>query len=382
MFVAILNGIKSVQMADIKTILRETSVVFGITETPIDKISIKDYVEHLKYILKNYSKVSYELNKLYELDNDKWKECIGILVNGYKIGESIRNSIRLNGDIVWMGADVNYQYPFDLMIGDFGISLKEHSYILKNPALSDYINSLTQFNPPFKTIHIFRHFAHDLFEEWFNYTLKRLFEKTKDGIVFKNDKRNCQLIREGDDLIFTNETTSIVLNRNKKINESEFNRQVGGYFIEHTFSKWINANMDEDIEYIRLKKLCSETAGNNFKIFIQENLNINKKSILSLFQIYDRKYLFAKTGTPPILLEVPSFNDVDVELVSIEVLVPKSQLNVYFKFEFNANGKKSIIKVRVECRYSHGQFKGVPEAKLYYTDNDEISNIYKRIVSC
>lgn len=64
----------------------------------------------------------------------------------------------------------------------------------------------------------------------------------------------------------------------------------------------------------------------------------------------------------------------------MEIKVPKSQLNVYFTFEIsNSNGLNSII-FRVECRYSHGQFKGVPEAKLYYTDNiNQLKNLYNVI---
>lgn len=364
-------------MADIKTILRETSVIFGLKDIPVDKISVTDYILFLKNNLNNYDKNAIEIDKLNSLNN--FDDYQYILNNGFRIGKDIRKAMNYAGDINWIGADVNSKYPYDIKIGNNGISLKEHSYILKNPALSDYINSLTQYKPPFKTVHIFRLYAAKLFEEWFSYTLKRLFETTKDGIVIDNLKRECKLIRAGDDIIFSVNNTSTTIKKTDKINEVEFNRKVGGYLIEHTFSKWINFKLDDDNEYIRLKKACSETAGENLKDFIEKNLNIDKKSICGLFQIYDDNYLYAKVGTPPILLEVPSFDEVDVELDSIVVLVPKSQLNVHFKFKFIANEKISHITVRVECRYSHGQFKGVPEAKLYYTDNDEIGNIYKRI---
>lgn len=364
-------------MADIKTILRETSVVFGFKNINVDKISILDYILILKDNLKNYDKNVIEIEKLKSLNN--FDEYQHILNNGFRIGLAIRKSMSYDGDINWIGAEVNSKYPYDIKIGNNGISLKEHSYILKNPALSDYINSLTQYKPPFKTVHIFRTYASKLFEEWFSYTLKRLFETTQDGIVLDNLKRECKLTRAGDNIIFSIKNTSTTIKKTDKINEVEFNRKVGGYLIEHTFSKWINFKLDDDVEYIRLKKLCSETAGKNLKEFIEQNLNIDKRSICGLFQIYEDRYLFAKVGTPPVLLEVPSYHEVDIELDSIDVLVPKSQLNVYFKFKFIVNKNISHITVRVECRYSHGQFKGVPEAKLYYTDNDEISNIYKRI---
>ena len=137
-------------MADIKTILRETSVIFGLKDIPVDKISVTDYILFLKNNLNNYDKNAIEIDKLNSLNN--FDDYQYILNNGFRIGKDIRKAMNYAGDINWIGADVNSKYPYDIKIGNNGISLKEHSYILKNPALSDYINSLTQYKPPFKTV--------------------------------------------------------------------------------------------------------------------------------------------------------------------------------------------------------------------------------------
>lgn len=362
-------------MADVKTILRETSVIFGLTNTPIDNISAEEYLFHLKNNLVNYDDCTYELNKIDSLTDHK-----SILANGYNIGEAIRESKGLNGPIRWTGSAVKFAYPFDIIIGDYGVSLKEHSYILKNPALSEYINSLTQVDPPLKTVHIFRYFAPQLFEEWFSYTLRHLFETTNDGIILENTKRGCQLTRVGDDIFFSSANDKVRINKDEIITELDFNKRVNGFYREYLYSRWIKAKLEKEEKYIKLKKMCSEKAGENLKEFIEQNFNINKKAILGLFQIYDKRYLYAKTGKPPIILDVPSIEDVDVELTSTTVSVPRSQLNILFEFTFIANGKESHVNFRVECRYSHGQLNGVPEAKLYYADNDQISNIYNKLI--
>ena len=116
------------------------------------------------------------------------------------------------------------------------------------------------------------------------------------------------------------------------------------------------------------------------KQFIVNNLNLNTKEILELLQIYDDPYYYGKSYGALHLYKVPSNNECKVKLLDIEVKVPRSQLNVYLTFNIsNANGANNT-NFRVECRYSHGQFKGIPEAKLYYTDNiNHLNNIYKVI---
>ena len=95
-------------------------------------------------------------------------------------------------------------------------------------------------------------------------------------------------------------------------------------------------------------------------------------------QIYDLSYYYGKSYSELHLYEVPANTECTVKLIDVEIKVPQSQLNVYFTFEIsNKIGSNNVI-FRVECRYSHGQFKGIPEAKLYYTDDkNHLKNLYK-----
>lgn len=104
---------------------------------------------------------------------------------------------------------------------------------------------------------------------------------------------------------------------------------------------------------------------------------MNTSKILELFQIYDETYYYGKSFGSVHLYQVPRNSECSVNLIEIEIKVPKSQLNVYFTFEISNNNGSNAIVFRVECRYSHGQFKGIPEAKLYYTDNiNHLQNLY------
>jgi len=137
----------------------------------------------------------------------------------------------------------------------------------------------------------------------------------------------------------------------------------------------------KDLLYEKLKKECSLRAGENLKDFVRNNLNLDGKKLLEIFQIYDKPYYYGKSSGTVHIYEVPSNDECEIELVDIEIKVPQSQLNVYFTFKIsNDNGSNDVV-FRVECRYSHGQLKGIPEAKLYYTDNvNHLQNLYKVII--
>lgn len=56
--------------------------------------------------------------------------------------------------------------------------------------------------------------------------------------------------------------------------------------------------------------------------------------------------------------------------------MPKSQLNIYTTIE-NIETKSKLV-VRNELRYSHGQFNGTPEAKMYI-DNGSLLIAYDEV---
>ena len=376
-------------MADIRTILRELSVILGYILAKYklkfaeDFIEVKTYLNFINKYCKNIDDCNSEIQKIEELPNMVIHK--DIIQNGLNLGKLIYEKLKLDGDIIWLGAKVKSEYPFDIMIGDIGIALKEDSYILKNPSFADYLNALVQPKERFKNIHVFREFAPEELNKWFGYTFLKMKEISDNyninDFLFKYPKRGTYIKKGKESLIFGGNGEEIVIGFNETINETILNSKLGGFIFEHTVTKWIKENLEKkDEEYKSLKKDCSLKAGENLKQFINKNLNLNTNEILELLQIYNEPYCFGKSYGMPHLYEVPSNKECKVKLVDIEVKVPKSQLNIYLTFDIsNANGTNKS-KFRVECRYSHGQFKGIPEAKLYYTDNIyHLKNIYKVI---
>lgn len=372
-------------MADIKTILRELSVIFGFIiskyKIAITTIDVETFINLIRQYCINIDECDSEIEKIKQLQDFKSYESI--IENGVKLGGLIYDKLSFEGDISWVGSKVKSQYPFDIMIGDKGIALKEDSFILKNPSFADYLNALVQPKKEFKNVHVFRKFANKEFNNWFEYALTKLKESAKEyesnRIIFSYLKKGFYIKKGEKSLLFGNQNKEIEIRFEDNIDEISFNTFLGGNILEHTFSKWIKEVLEKnDEEYTRLKKQCSVKAGENLKQFINENLNIDEQKILELLQIYDVPYYYGKSYGELHLYEVPANDECKVKLIDVEIKVPYSQLNVYLTFEIsNENGLNNVV-FRVECRYSHGQFKGIPEAKLYYTDNkNHLKNLYK-----
>lgn len=377
-------------MADIKTILRELSVILGyilskykLTFTE-DTLDIKTYLEFIRKYCKNVNECNSEIQKIEELDDFKVHK--NILKNGLALGKLLYDKLRLEGDIYWLGSSVHSKYPFDIKIGKTGISLKEDSFILKNPSFASYLNALVQPQTPFKTVHVFRFFAPAEFSKWFDYTYEKLFEqfdnhKTND-IIFNYARRNTFIKKGKVGLIFGTTDIEVEIDATEKLDEVALNNRIGGYLFEHTISKWIKENLEkQDKQYEKLKQECSLMAGVALQKYVINNLNLDTENLLEIFQIYDEPYYYGKSSGKVHLYEVPSNKECKMKLIDIEIKVPKSQLNVYFTFKITNSHASNEIVFRVECRYSHGQLKGVPEAKLYYTDNvNHLHDLYKNII--
>lgn len=117
-----------------------------------------------------------------------------------------------------------------------------------------------------------------------------------------------------------------------------------------------------------------------FRLF--KFINPDKDKILEILQIYKNEYYFGKSlNKVPKLFKVPSKDKCDIASLTVNYKVPKSQLNVLFTFEviisLNGSDKNSKIEMHVECRYSHGQFNGIPEAKLYCKDS--LDKLYQEL---
>ena len=69
------------------------------------------------------------------------------------------------------------------MIGQYGFSLKEESFILKNMGLYQLLNTLTGSNYK-KGLHVFETFVPEEYNEWFSCTWKLLLEYLDENIIW------------------------------------------------------------------------------------------------------------------------------------------------------------------------------------------------------
>ena len=87
-------------------------------------------------------------------------------------------------------------------------------------------------------------------------------------------------------------------------------------------------------------------------------------------------YVKIEKGIPKIW-EVPTNTQTNLKLQFIEATFKATnQLYLITKFR---NLSNKILTFYNECRYSHGQFNGTPEAKLYVDKSTCLDNLFTRI---
>ncbi len=110
-------------MADIKTILRELSVIFGFIiakyKISIGELNSAAFIILIRQYCKNIDECNSELEKIERIiDITDYESIMG---NGVKLGELLYEKIKFEGDIIWVGSKVKSTYPFDIMIDNTGI---------------------------------------------------------------------------------------------------------------------------------------------------------------------------------------------------------------------------------------------------------------------
>lgn len=270
----------------------------------------------------------------------------------------------------------------DVKVGKYDFSLKENSFILDNMGLYKYLNIFTKGE--FKRgIHIFNDFAKKEYNYWFNVTWKILLT------YLNNNKKYCFINKKYTSSIFlSNNTVILNYNENNKFEISEIPCSIHNWddYMNYTtsktrekvFAKWISEICSNNYDYLNSKKLCSNKAGENLIKYIKKNLNT--ENIKDFLQIHDQKYYYAKTtNDSTMVFLVPSKDDFHntYEVKNIEFSVPSSQLNIITTITNKITHKDLIF--RNECRFSHGQFNGTPEAKMYYDKGNDLSLLYTLI---
>ena len=378
-------------MADIKTHLRELSVATTIGLLNLGKsFHVSDLYDSQKFLEYSKEVISSDISSATNLEkeqifNDALKQIID---NGYQLGKAIFEneyfSIKKNDIITWQGNDTQKDDPVDITIGDYGFSLKEESFILENMGLYKLLNCYTGSNYK-RNRHIFSDYARKEYEIWFNATWNELLSylKENDGEwsyenIVKDKKSTIKLSEKNIKLeFFENEkhySTKLPVNC-KLIN---FEEKTCRETREEVFSKFINQYLKNNPNYNNTKKACAIAASEALVNELNTNLNYNE-GLPRFLRIHEHEYYYAKTTASGIeIFKVPprsSFGN-DIIIESIKSDVPKTQANILTTIKNKKTGKTLIL--RNECRFSHGQFNGTPEAKLYY-DEGSLEVIYERI---
>ncbi len=369
-------------MADTKTTLRELSVIYGVVKL-FKATKSEDYSDFIE-VITPYSNGSISISVLQK---SNISEHSGIIKNGEKIAAAIVKvfNIKELPKMRWVGESTHSGTPVDIFVGDIPISLKEESYILENMGLYRLVNILTNTTHARGDLHIFKKFAPEKYKEWFKETWQILVEQLRETSkitvsVEKKDYVSEIHLQNNDEIILkyqdSQKTQSVTLGSKAEL--SDFEEKTNSLIREKVFAKWINLYASSNPKYLEIKQECANVAGKNLtELVSQSNGVINLARFL---RILDEKYYYAKVSNGVVqIYEVPSIKEFlrTFDIKSLDYLVPKSQLNFYTRLVNNETGKDFTL--RNEIRFSHGQFNGTPEAKLYIERGSLLDVIYEKI---
>lgn len=379
-------------MADIKTHLRELSVAttIGLLIQEI-KFEIDELYDPQQFLLYAKKVISGNISSASNLNNlarftNEYKQIIN---NGYNLGKAIIENKHFSFDktsiITWQGNDTQKDDPIDITVGDYGFSLKEESFILENMGLYKLLNCYT--GSTYKKRHIFKDYAKSEYEQWFDITLEEMIKiliRNNGTWSYNNNARHtCSTITLCNNKLifeyFNNE--NLIANSSFPLccSIANFEKLTNGKTREKVFSKFINLNLENNTKYNAAKRHCAIVATTALAKELNDNLNYHA-GLPRFLRIHDKEYYYAKTTSTGIkIFRVPSLasfgNDIIIE--SIKSSVPDKQANILTTIKNTKTGKKLVL--RNECRFSHGQFNGTPEAKMYYEQGGSLEVIYEKI---
>lgn len=379
-------------MSDIKTQLRELSVATTIglfkQEISFKKEELYNSESFLKYA-KNV--ISTDLSDVNELDINllSTDELKKIIDNGFQLGETIYNhphfKIKKSDFIYWLGSNNQRDDPRDIIVGDYGFSLKEDSFILKNMGLYKLVNFYTGLKYK-RNHHIFKYYSFKEYDDWFRTTwieMLKYLSNHSNTWIFNNTEKSY--------------TSKIIVSMPKKIvylqyfkknqflesqlpincGVEEYEKKTNTLIREKVFAKFINQVLSKNDAYNDSKKACVITASKALAKELNDNLDYHA-GLPRFLGIHEIEYYYAKTTDNGVAIyKVPSIDNFGDNIIIKSIIdsVPDTQANILTTIKNNVSGKE--LTLRNECRFSHGQFNGTPEAKLYYENGGSLLTIYE-----
>lgn len=361
-------------MANILTNLRELSVgVSFFTNKDSKELTPEEFNKICSEYIQNYSKMSTKISVLQDKFSTEEQQTIQ---NSLELGRLLKDKLNItqkSPNITWCGNDK--EDLIDLKIGNELISLKEDSFILRNIGLYQLLNFITNSNQFKRGLHIFKQFAPQEFENWFQKAIISLSKSP--NFKYKSDKGYISTGEfKKDTLILRLDSTIITLNNVFDISYDMFEKLTSSKIREKVFSKWLKT-LPESSEYYQAKVECANKAGNNLLDFVKSHLVESSEALLHFFNLENFSYIYAKNdGKETKIFRVPAKKSIDFhnyKIIDVSTSIPDSQLN--FKTTIQNIETKSFCTLRNEIRYSHGQLNGTPEAKLYYDSGDGLEEL-------
>lgn len=379
-------------MADIKTNLRELSVATTIGLLSKEaKFTLTELYDADTFFTFANQVIAEDISSAKNsCPQDKFTgELKNIIDNGYSLGKEIfyHQNFTISEDdcIKWLGNNTQKDDPVDIIVGRYGFSLKEESFILENMGLYKLLNCYT--GSSYKKRHIFKDYAPCEYSKWFEVTWDEMLTYLKDhnnAWSFSNPQKQ----KAATIVMNINSVTFEYFQNGKLISQAvlpktcilnTYETNTNSKIREHVFAKFINQTLSDNKPYNSAKKHCAIIASNALATELIENLDYSS-GLPRFLRIHNLEYYYAKTtksGTE--IYKVPSLqtfgNDIVIE--SIKGSVPTSQANILTTIKNRKNGNTLVL--RNECRFSHGQFNGTPEAKMYYEHGGTLLTIYEKI---
>lgn len=379
-------------MADIKTNLRELSVatIVGLLSRKVnfqldELYDSKCFWMYARQVISGDISSASNISKELQF-TDELKQIID---NGYRLAIEIINTpkfiISENAIITWVGNDTQKEDPIDITVGKYGFSLKEDSFILENMGLYKLLNCYT--GSAYKKRHIFSDYAREEYECWFATAWNQLLDilvSNNNTWSYHNISKHKKgiIILSGSDVkleYFQEDKLLDCSTLPKNCSLASFEKMTSPKTREQVFSKFIKMQLADNEDYIAAKKACAIAAAAALVDELKKNLNY-AAGLPRFLRIHQHEYYYAKTTNSSVeIFKVPaksSFGN-DIVIESIEASVPDTQANILTTIKNKKTGNKLVL--RNECRFSHGQFNGTLEAKMYYANGSSLEAIYEKI---
>lgn len=239
----------------------------------------------------------------------------------------------------------------------------------------------------YKKRHIFSDYARAEYEQWFSVTWEifiSFLENHGNSWGYNNiaKKKAGRATLNGPTVILEYSQNGKIIATSslpKTCTLSQYESKTSSKTREKVFAKFINQHLNNDAQYNIAKKNCALAAATELAKELNTNLNYNA-GLPRFLRIHDKEYYYAKTTSAGIeIFKVPdkkSFGK-DIVIESIVGSVPDKQANILTTIKNKRTGKTLVL--RNECRFSHGQFNGTPEAKMYYERGGSLLVIYEAL---